>query len=161
MSKFKHAALALATAGLLSAQAHAGEAQVQGLQAMPVAAFSQSDVNGMFEQAGQSMQLAALSGQEMKETEGAFINFGTAAFGGFVGGAGFALSVHRGNSTWNTGRFLGNVGTGALIGGTFGAAGAAASGGARFIPSLRNAGANIWRFNGAAANFGPNLGWRR
>lgn len=68
----KHAALALAAAGLLSAQAHAGEAQVQSLQAMPVAAFSQSDVNAMFEQAGQSMEIAALSAVEMKETEGAW-----------------------------------------------------------------------------------------
>lgn len=76
MNKLKYAVIAssfaLATAGLLSAQAYAGDALVQGLQAMPVAAFSQSDVNGMFDQAGQSMEIAALSAVEMKETEGAW-----------------------------------------------------------------------------------------
>ena len=134
-------------------------AATQSTEAVPT--ISVNEAAALFEQEAKPMQLAALSPKEMKETEGAFFNFGTAAFGGFVGGAGYAWSVYRGNTTWNTGRFLGNVGTGALIGGTFGAAGAAASGGARFIPSLTNAGANIWRFNSAAANFGPNLGWRR
>ncbi len=64
---------ALAAAGLLSAQAHAGQAQAESLQALPVAAFSQTDINAMFEQAGQPMELAALSQLEMKETEGAAV----------------------------------------------------------------------------------------
>ncbi|NMG68792.1 hypothetical protein [Parazoarcus communis] len=73
MKQFKHAALTLVMAGLLSAQAHASEAQVQNLQAaQPIATFSQTDINAMFEQAGRPMQLAALSQQEMKETEGAW-----------------------------------------------------------------------------------------
>jgi len=152
MRKLKHTALALAMAGLLSAQANA--TQLENLQTLPVAAFSQTDINAMFEQTDKPMQLAALSRQEMKETEGAWFQFA-------IGGAGYALGVYRGNYSWNTGRFLGNVGTGALIGGTFGAAGAIASGGARFIPSLTNAGANIWRFNSATANFGANNAWRR
>lgn len=161
MSKLKHAALVLVAASLMTAQAQASEPPATQVQAQSVAAFSDAEIAAMFESSGPSKQLVALSQQEMKETEGAFMNFGTAAFGGIVGGAGFAWGVHRGIHTWNTSRFLGNVGTGALIGGTFGAAGAFASGGARFIPSLTNTGANIWRFNSAVANFGPNLAWRR
>ncbi|AQR63669.1 hypothetical protein BXU06_00260 [Aquaspirillum sp. LM1] len=62
MNQIKHAALALAMVGMLLAQAHASEAQVQNLQAVqPVAAFSQTDINAMFEQTEQPMQLATLS----------------------------------------------------------------------------------------------------
>lgn len=114
MSKFKHAALGLAAAGLLSAQAHAGEAQVQSLQAMPVAPFSQSDISGMFDQAGQSMQLAALSGQEMKETEGAFFWFAPVV-GWSLGGGAFGVGVNR----WSTGSWAGSgraFGAGATAG---------------------------------------------
>jgi hypothetical protein len=158
MNKFKHAALALAAASLMTVQAHATEVQAQSPQAVPVATFSQADIHTMFDQAEKPMQLAALSGQEMKDTEGAWLQFG---IGGLLGGAGYGWGVYRGSYSWNTSSFLGNVGTGALIGGTFGAAGAIASGGARFIPSLTNAGANIWRFNSAATNFGVNNIWRR
>lgn len=74
MKPFKQAALALAMVGMLSAQAHASEAQVLGLQAaQPIAAFSQTDINALFVHSGQPMQLAALSQQEMKETEGAWV----------------------------------------------------------------------------------------
>ncbi len=102
MSKFKLAALALAAAGLLSAQAQAGEAQVQSLQAMPVAAFSQSDIQGMFEQAGQPMELAALSGQEMQETEGAFLPWVIrGGVMGTIGGIGNAAnSFNNGQRGW-------------------------------------------------------------
>ncbi|MBA4262619.1 MAG: hypothetical protein C0443_11560 [Comamonadaceae bacterium] len=93
MSKFKHAALALAAAGLLSAQAHAGEAQVQDLQAVPVAAFSQSDIQSMFEQAGQPMEMAALSTAEMKETEGAVWWFAAYYYGPAIAGAGSWLAT--------------------------------------------------------------------
>jgi hypothetical protein len=72
MSKFKHAALALVAASLMAVQAQATEVQAQSPQAVPVATFSQADINTMFEQAGKPMQLAALSGQEMKETEGSW-----------------------------------------------------------------------------------------
>ncbi len=70
MSKFKHAALALAAAGLLSAQVHAAE-EAQGVQLAPGATFSPSDISGMFEQTGQPMEIVALSAAEMKQTEGA------------------------------------------------------------------------------------------
>jgi|SRR5580765_3339002 len=73
MNKFKHTALTLVATGLLSVQAHASEAHLQAIQ--PVAAFTQTDINTMFEQADKPMQLAALSAQEMRETEGAFLNF--------------------------------------------------------------------------------------
>ena len=90
MSKFKHAALALAAASLMAVQAQATEVQAQSPQAVPFATFSQADINTMFEQAGQPMQLAALSGQEMKDTEGAwgFASF----FGAGVGMYTYGLS---------------------------------------------------------------------
>ena len=49
MSKFKHAALALVAASLMAVQAQATEVQAQSPQAMPVATFSQADINTMFE----------------------------------------------------------------------------------------------------------------
>lgn len=72
MSKFKHAALALAAASLMAVQAHATEVQAQSPQVVPVATFSQADINMMFDQAEKPMQLATLTGQEMKDTEGAW-----------------------------------------------------------------------------------------
>lgn len=120
--------------------------------------FSSAEAQQLFEQDAQPLQVATLSNVEMKETQGAWVQF---AVGGALGGAGYAWGVYQGNYSWNTSSFLGNVGTGALIGGTFGAAGAIASGGARFIPSLTNAGANIWRFNSTTANWGVNNIWRR
>lgn len=119
---------------------------------------SQSDVLSLFEADSRPLQLAVLSPKEMKETEGAWIQF---AVGGAIGAATYGWGYYRGQYDWNTTRFLGNVGSGALIGGTFGALGGLASGGARFIPSLTNAGANIWRFNSLTANFGANQYWRR
>ena len=96
MSKFKQAALTLAMVGLLSAQAQASETPVPGLQvAQPMSAFSETDINAMFEQTGKPMQLAALSGQEMKETEGAWVQY---AVGGVLGGLGYGYGVYQGNS---------------------------------------------------------------
>lgn len=120
--------------------------------------FNSQDAQILFEQDAMPMELAALTSHEMKETEGAWVQF---AIGGAIGGAGYAWGAYRGNYAWNTGKFIGNVGTGALIGGTFGAVGAMASGGARFVPSLTNVGANVWRMNSAIANWGVNHGWRR
>jgi hypothetical protein len=120
MSKFKHAALALAAAGLMSAQAQAGDVQVQSLQAMPVAAFSQSDVSGMFDQAGPIMEIAALSAIEMKETEGAwwFVPIAAWSFGGAaVGGA---QHVWRTGSTSGLWRGIGAGATGGLYASPFG-----------------------------------------
>ncbi len=151
--KLKSAVIAGMLAASMTAPAFANEAVTA-----PLPQLTMQDAQALFEQDAKPMQLAALSSQEMKETEGAWLQFG---IGGAIGGAGYAWGVYRGNYSWNTSRFLGNVATGAVIGGTFGAAGAIASGGAMFIPSLTNAGANIWRFNSAAANFGVNNIWRR
>ena len=100
---------------------------------------------------GSTAQVVALDNTEMKATEGEWVNWG---LGGLIGGAGYAYGAYRGNYSWNTTQFLGNIGTGALIGGTFGAAGAAAGGG-------MSLGANLWRANGFGMNYGVNLGWRR
>ena len=145
-------------AGVLAASLAVPALANEDVLVASVPEFTAADTQQLFEQDAQPMQLAALSAQEMKETEGAWLNW---VAGGVLGGGGYALGVYRNQYSWNTSRFLGNVGTGALIGGTFGAAGAIASGGARFIPSLTNAGANIWRFNSATANWGVNQGWRR
>ena len=145
-------------AGVLAASLSVPAFANEGTVATPLPQFTAADTQMLFEQDAKPMQLAVLSQQEMRETEGAWVQFG---IGGALGGAGYAWGVYRGNYAWNTRNFIGNVGTGALIGGTFGAAGAIASGGARFIPSLTNAGANIWRFNSATANWGVNHGWRR
>lgn len=111
MKQLRHAALVLTMAGLLSAQAQASEAQVQNLQtAQPVAAFSQTDINAMFEQVGQPMQLAALSQQEMKDTEGAwwplfyYAPAFTAAAWTFYQSSAYMPAYHIGNAAgyyWN------------------------------------------------------------
>lgn len=114
MSKFKHAALALAAASLMAVQAHAIEVQAQSPHAVPVATFSQADINTMFEQAGQPMQLAALSGQEMKDTEGAWW-FAASLVGGGFGSASYIWSTP--NWTWGgVGRSFGAGATGGLWG---------------------------------------------
>ncbi len=87
----------------------------------------------------------------MKSTKGEWVNI---ALGGALGGIGYGYAVYAGNYNWNTAKFAGNVATGALIGGTFGAAGALAGGGLSL-------GANVWRANSFLANFGVNLGWRQ
>ncbi|MCW8191450.1 hypothetical protein D8B30_17315 [Verminephrobacter eiseniae] len=113
MRTLKHTALALAMAGLLSAQANA--TQLENLPTLPVAAFSQTDINAMFEQADKPMQLAALSDQEMKETEGALLQIGLGGLGGGIGGAfGYYTSTTPSNRTW--GGWATAVGTGAVGG---------------------------------------------
>lgn len=76
MNTFKHAAtiVALSAAGLLSTQAYAAEAGIKAASnPQKLSAFSQDDINGMFETSGKPMKLAALSQKEMKETEGAWL----------------------------------------------------------------------------------------
>ena len=76
MKTFKQAAVVIATVGMVSMQAHAGETAVKSATSIqPMAAFSQNDINGLFDQADKPIQLAALSKQEMKDTEGAFAWF--------------------------------------------------------------------------------------
>jgi len=71
--KFKHAFVALAAAGLFATQAHASEMQVGAAfqTAQPIAAFTDADMQALFGASDKPMQLAALSQQEMRETEGA------------------------------------------------------------------------------------------
>ncbi len=99
MSKFKQAVMALAAASLLSAHAHASDVPAQSVQMQssfaPVV-FSQADIQGMFEQGSKPMQLAALSPQEMKETEGAWW------FIYYWGPAILSGSVWLANSGWRT-----------------------------------------------------------
>ena len=117
--------------------------------------FSQDDLAFAFGRAAfndHSGEMVLLSGQEMADTEGRWFNW---AGGGLIGGLGYTYGWYKGNYSWNNTRFAGSVGTGALIGGTFGAAGAAAGGGL-------SAGANIWRVNSFNVNyFGFNRIWRR
>lgn len=92
MQRLKHTGIALMVAGLLSANAYASEAQAEAVlqPAQPVAAFTDADLNALFEQeAGKPMQLAVLSGQEMRDTEGAWL---LNAAGASVGGASGAYS---------------------------------------------------------------------
>jgi len=141
--QLKHTVIALAAAGMLSTQAYASEMQVDAaLQpGETVAAFTDADIQAMFEQeAGQPMQLAALSQQEMRETEGAWMNF---AIGGAIGFGAHALS-HGRNMTFRSAAIA--TGTGALTGGVGGALIRASGGGF--------AGNVAWRPNMLATNFG-------
>lgn len=123
--------------------------QVQQTQDLS-AVFATDDMN--------NLQVATLSTQEMQETEGAWV---PTIVGGTLSGASYAYGAYKGHYQWNTGKFLGNVATGAVIGTFTGGAGHLASGGAKFIPSLTNTGANIWRLNGASLNWGVGHAWRR
>lgn len=96
-----------------------------------------------------------LSPEEMKNTEGALAPWIIGGgIGSLTGGGGYVYGWYRGNYSWNTSRFLGNVGTGALAGASFGTAGALAGGGL-------SVGANIWRVNSFSFNWGANHAWRR
>lgn len=83
MQPWKKAALALAVAGVLSAQAQAAEAQEDKL---PITAFNQADIEAMFERSGEPIQLASLSSKEMKETEGAWLPFAFYYYGPAIAG---------------------------------------------------------------------------
>lgn len=125
MIKFKLATLATTAALLLCTQAHASDAKADRPQAMPEAVFSQTDINAMFDQTGRPMQLATLSVQEMKATEGAFMNF---AIGAGVGLTSYVVMASATDTpmTWQGAAF--SAGVGALTGG-FGTALIGASGG--------------------------------
>lgn len=96
-----------------------------------------------------------MTDKEMTETQGAVAPWvAGAGLGAAAGGIGYTYGWARGNYKWSNVKFAGNVTTGAVIGGTFGAAGAAAGGGL-------TVGANAWRFNSFALNSGVNKAWRR
>jgi hypothetical protein len=109
--------LALAAAGLLSTQAYASEAQIEAAiqPAQPDAAFTDADLSALFGQnARKPIQSAALSPQEMKETEGAAFNPWGAGAGAIWGGGAVVMNqigqgrpIHR----WN----WGTIGTAASL----------------------------------------------
>jgi hypothetical protein len=90
----------------------------------------------------ENIQATELSNQEMKDTQGAWVNF---ALGGAVGFGTYAATNYYMNKpiTWQGSLY--SIGTGALTGGVGGALGKAAGGGI---------GAAAWKLNGASANFG-------
>ena len=101
------------------------------------------------------LQAKAMTGQDMQDTQGAVAPWvAGAGLGAAVGAAGYTYGWARGNYNWSNAKFAGNVGTGAVIGGTFGAAGAAAGGG-------MSVGANAWRLNSFSLNYGLNKAWSR
>ncbi|MEN9463992.1 MAG: hypothetical protein RL217_173 [Pseudomonadota bacterium] len=103
----------------------------------------------------QSVELALLSSEEMKNTEGALAPWIIGGgVGALAGGGGYIYGWYDNKYTWNTSKFLGNAATGALAGATFGAAGSLAGGGL-------SVGANIWRANSFSFNLGANQAWRR
>ena len=99
-------------AGVLAASLSVPAFANEGTVATPLPQFTTADAQMLFEQDAKPVQLAVLSQQEMRETEGAWVQFG---IGGALGGAGYAWGVYRGNYAWNTRNFIGNVGTGADV----------------------------------------------
>lgn len=73
--KMKQAVVALIAVGMSSAHAHADDAQTttQAIQAQIT--FSETDINALFDQDAKPMELAALSVEEMRKTEGAVFWF--------------------------------------------------------------------------------------
>lgn len=108
--QLKHTVVALAVAGMLSTQAYAIEVQVEaGMQPeQAVATFTDTDLQALFEVADKPMQLAALSEQEMKETEGAWWPVVYRVGGGLAGmyGSGYGYLAGGGRSP---AVFLGSV----------------------------------------------------
>ena len=92
--------------------AGSGPLEVEGSAAL--AAFSQADIATLFEPSAAPLQLAALSEQEMKETEGAVIWFAPVVAWS-VGGGVLGVGVNR----WATGSWAGSgraFGAGATAG---------------------------------------------
>jgi len=115
--QLKHTVVALAAAGLLSVQAHAGEMQVKAAiqPAQTVAAFTDADLQALFEASDKPMQLAALSQQEMRETEGARISIRPllpwvirgSAMGGIGAAIGASNAYNSGARGWEVVRAAG------------------------------------------------------
>lgn len=122
MSKFKHAALVLVAASLMTAQAQASEPPATQVQAQSVAAFSDAEIAAMFESSGPSKQLAMLSSVEMKETEGAW-GFWGAAIGGLGGFSGFAINNRISGHNWSWANAGAATFRGAMSGATAGPVG--------------------------------------
>ena len=146
MNTIKRMALVLATVGMVSTQAYAGESAVKMTPLSPqLSAFSQDDINSMFEASGKPMQLAALSTQEMKDTEGAWGPVG-AIIGGLGGLGGYTLNAMISGSRWSPGAALTSTALGAAAGAVAGPNGV------------------VWGFNsaiggGAATGVFQRVGW--
>ena len=117
--KMKKVILALTAAGLVSSQAFAAEAGVQGANGKhQPAVFTEADTSALFDQSdSKPMQVSSLSSVEMKETEGAvapIIVAGATIGAGGVGGAlSYASSVPADQRTmagWATAIGSGMVG---------------------------------------------------
>lgn len=80
--------------------------------------FTAADTQSLFEQDAKPMQLAALSQTEMKETEGAWLNF---AVGGGIGLGSYLYSTP--SNQWSLGGAAVNTGLGVLGGYSAGVAG--------------------------------------
>ncbi len=79
--------------------------------------FEDKDMAFAFD-SGNTMEVATLSDQEMKNTEGAWFNFVSAGWGAVGGGVGYASSTFAGGSNWSWPAFAGSVAGGA-VGGFF------------------------------------------
>ena len=104
--KLKSTVIAGMLAASMAAPAFANETV-----AAPLPQLTMQDAQTLFEQDANPMQLAALSSQEMKETEGAFIWNGV--IGGAIGLGSYAYS-NWGNMTW--GGALGHTALGVASG---------------------------------------------
>jgi len=123
----------LLVATIAAFAANAALADTDVVSSVPQA-FTNAEVASLFESAaGQSLQLAALSAQEMRETEGAWGPWG-AAIGGLGGFSGYAVGTLVSGSPWSW--------TGAVTS-TIGGAGAGAFAGPNGV---------IWGFNTTLAN---------
>lgn len=109
--ELKQLGIALTVVGLLSANAYANDAASEP----PIAAaFTETDLSALFEQTDKPMQLAALSGQEMQETEGAWV-WNTVAWtagGGALGTGTYLWTTPRSQWSWGgAGRAFGSGAT--------------------------------------------------
>ena len=121
--QLKQLGVTLALAGMLSTQAYAHEAVTEAAplaaaaaQAAPANVLTQDDLVALFgaQEAGKPLQLALLSEQEMRETEGAWGVWG--ALGGAGIGAWNYLGTAAGSGRFTWSGLAYHVGTGALIG---------------------------------------------
>jgi len=154
--QLKHTVIALAAAGMLSTQAYASEAQAPQ-PAAPVAAFTDADLNALFDHADKPMQLAALSGQEMRETEGALLPLLFIA-----GGAALSAWGYHGINYYNTGRM--GTSSGAAWAAGAGALGALHGGALSAYAGLRGVQAAYVGARGFAVSSAwnrANPAWRR
>lgn len=97
MKRLKITLLASALALSVAMPAFANEAKPT---VAPIEQFTAADMQLMFEQDAQPMQLAALSQQEMKETEGAWW-----VYAARMGYGGLSSGIRYGVSNWGTSQY--------------------------------------------------------